>query len=65
MRIAVRDMGDTGHFGSTLRATPRILTWFARLRRYSRMTSQVPTASSARPRSLAVVTGDFSTPSQP
>jgi predicted esterase len=33
VRVALRDMGDTGHFGSTLRATPRVLAWFARLSR--------------------------------
>ena len=31
VHVALRDMGRTGHFGSTLRAAPRVLSWFGRL----------------------------------
>ena len=33
VHVTLRDMGATGHFGSTLRATPRVLAWFKRLSR--------------------------------
>jgi hypothetical protein len=36
VRAPLFDMGSTGHFGSTLRATPRVLAWFQRIQTPSR-----------------------------